>query len=142
MGGPSGSGVGGMRSKLEAARQAAAYGVPTIIASGRRRGALARILRGDAVGTLVQPRERGLGSRKHWIAYTLKPAGSIRVDAGAGKAITRGGKSLLASGVSAVQGKFGVGDCVIITLEDGRGFARGIVSYSSVELQRIKGLRS
>ena len=141
-GGPSGSGVGGIRSKLEAARQAAAYGVPTIIANGRRRGALARILNGETVGTLVQPRERALGSRKHWIAYTLMPAGSIVVDAGAEKAITRGGKSLLASGVRALRGKFKVGDCVAITLEDGREFARGMASYSSTELKWIKGRRS
>lgn len=141
-GGPSGSGVGGMRTKLEAARQAAAYGVPTIIANGRRRGALARILNGETMGTLVQPRERALGSRKHWIAYTLMPAGSIVVDAGAEKAITRGGKSLLASGVRALRGKFKVGDCVAITLEDGREFARGMASYSSTELKWIKGRRS
>jgi glutamate 5-kinase len=141
-GGPSGFGVGGMRSKVEAARQAAAYGVPTVIASGRRAGALQAILAGEEVGTWVRPRARALGSRKHWIAFTLTPAGSLLVDAGAERALRRGGKSLLATGVRALRGTFGVGDCVAIAAEDGRVFARGMVSYSSVEIDRIKGLRS
>jgi glutamate 5-kinase len=141
-GGPSGFGVGGMRSKVEAARQAAAYGVPTVIASGRRVGVLQAILAGEEVGTWVQPRTRALGSRKHWIAFTLKPAGGLMVDSGAERAIRRGGKSLLATGVRALRGIFGVGDCVTIATEDGRIFARGMVSYSSSEIDRIKGLRS
>jgi glutamate 5-kinase len=141
-GGPSGFGVGGMRSKVEAARQAAAYGVPTVIASGRRAGALQAILAGQDVGTWVLPRARALGSRKHWIAFTLKPAGDLIVDSGAERAIRRGGKSLLATGVRALRGTFGVGDCVTIATEDGGVFARGMVSYSSAEIDRIKGLRS
>jgi glutamate 5-kinase len=141
-GGPSGFGVGGMRSKVEAARQAAAYGVPTVIASGRRAGVLPAILAGEQVGTWVQPRARALRSRKHWIAFTLKPAGSLIVDAGAERALRRGGKSLLATGVVALRGTFGVGDCVAIAGQDGGEFARGMVSYSSTEIDRIKGLRS
>jgi glutamate 5-kinase len=140
--GPSGFGVGGMRSKVEAARQAAAYGVPTIIASGREPGVMAAILEGRALGTLVRPRAQALGSRKHWIAYTLRPMGSILVDPGAERAIVRGGKSLLATGVRGLRGTFGVGDCVAIATEAGREFARGMASYSSAELERIKGLKS
>ena len=142
VGGPSGFGVGGMRSKVEAARQAAAYGVPTVIASGRRRGALAAIVAGEPVGTLVRPGPRALTSRKHWIAYTLRPAGSIVVDAGAERAIVRGKKSLLASGVKELRGRFGVGDCVGIVGEGGRELARGMTSYSSSDLEKIKGLKS
>lgn len=141
-GGPSGFGVGGMRSKLQAARQAAAHGVPTVIAGGRLGGVLAAVVAGEPVGTLVRPRTCAMPSRKHWIAYTLRPAGIVLVDAGAERAIVRGGKSLLASGVQALRGSFGVGDCVTIAREDGGEFARGMVSYSAAELERIKGLRS
>lgn len=141
-GGPSGFGVGGMRSKLEAARQAAAYGVPSVIAGGRQAGVLEAVVAGEAVGTLVLPRARAMPSRKHWIAYTLRPAGTILVDGGAERAIVRGGKSLLASGVRGLSGSFGVGDCVAIAAEDGREFARGMASYSARELETIKGLRS
>ncbi len=141
-GGPSGFGVGGMRSKLQAARQAAAYGVPTVIASGRRAGALGAVVAGEAVGTLVRPGPRAMPSRKHWIAYTLRPRGTILVDAGAERALARGGKSLLASGVRSLRGAFEVGDCVSIAAEDGREFARGMASYSAAELDKIKGLKS
>ncbi|MEE9217700.1 MAG: glutamate 5-kinase [Acidobacteriota bacterium] len=141
-GGPSGLGVGGMRTKVLAAQQAAAYGVPTIIASGHRSGLIEGLLNGDPIGTLVRPRERALGSRKHWIAYTLRPAGRIVVDSGAERAIVHGGKSLLPSGVRGLRGSFEVGGCVEIAAEGGREFARGMVSYSSSELERIKGLKS
>jgi glutamate 5-kinase len=86
--------------------------VPTVIADGRKRGVLHRILSGDDVGTLVQPHGVSLSSRKHWIAFTLKPRGELSLDAGAVKALRERRASLLPAGVTAVSGRFRVGDLV------------------------------
>src|SRR5207253_9082143 len=80
-----------------------------------------------------------LAHRKHWIAYALKPAGALHLDAGAERALAKGGRSLLPSGVRAVAGGFGVGDCVRCLGPDGREFARGLVNYGAAELEKIKG---
>lgn len=136
-------GTGGMASKLAAARKAAHAGIPTVIASGLEPGTLLRVLDpDDAVGTLILPREDRLQRRKHWIAYTLKPAGTITVDRGAFEAIVFKGRSLLPSGIRAVEGKFDAGDCVRCVTETGDEFARGLVNYAAAELERIRGLRS
>jgi glutamate 5-kinase len=143
--GPSRSdvGTGGMASKIAAARKAAAAGIPTVIADGTRAGVLAAVF-DPAVeaGTLVLADGDPLGHRKHWIAYTLKPAGALRVDAGAERAVAEGGRSLLPSGVHAVEGNFGVGDCVRLLGPDGHEFARGLVNYGAAELERIKGAQT
>jgi glutamate 5-kinase len=138
--GPMGS--GGMRSKLEAARTAARFGVPTVIADGGRRGVLERILAGEDEGTLVHPSERRLTSRKHWIAYSLHPRGSIRIDPGAVRALRDRGRSLLPIGIVAVKGRFGVGDLVSCVADNGEEIARGLCAYSSKELDVIKGHRT
>ncbi len=135
-------GTGGMPSKLQAARTAAHFGVPTVIAHGGRRGVLQRILAGEDVGTLVHPAERQLSSRKHWIAYSLKPRGRLRLDAGAVRAIRDLGRSLLPIGIVDVQGRFGVGDPVSCRDEDGAEVARGLISYASKEVQVIMGHRT
>ena len=133
-------GTGGMASKLEAARKAAAAGIPTIIADGGREGALAKVF-DPAVetGTLILAEDDPLARRKHWIAYALKPGGALHVDEGAERAVRKGGRSLLPSGVRAVEGGFGVGDCVSCVGPDGREFARGLVNYSAAEIERLKG---
>jgi glutamate 5-kinase len=136
----SGVGTGGMASKVAAARKAAAAGIPPVIADGTRDGVLAAVFDAEAeTGTLVLADGDPLTRRKHWIAYTLKPAGILRVDAGAERAVARGGRSLLPSGVRVVEGTFGVGDCVRCVDPEGREFARGLVNYSAVELEKIKG---
>ncbi len=135
-------GTGGMVTKLEAARKAGAVGIPTVIADGREPGALGRILGGEDVGTLFRPAADRLASRKHWIAFTLKPAGRIRVDSGAAAAIRRGGKSLLPKGVVAAEGAFGRGDSVSVCDTDGVEFARGLTEYSADETRRILGRNS
>jgi glutamate 5-kinase len=143
--GPSRSGVGtgGMASKVDAARKAAAAGIPTFIADGTREGILGALFDADAeAGTLVLADGDPLGRRKHWIAYTLKPAGSLHVDDGAERALAKGGRSLLPSGVRRVEGGFGVGDCVRCLGPDGREFARGLVNYSAVELEKIRGAQT
>jgi glutamate 5-kinase len=135
-----GVGTGGMASKLAAARKAAAAGVPTLIADGTRDGILAAIFDpASEVGTLLLADDDRLAHRKHWIAYTLKPAGTLHLDDGAERALARGGRSLLPSGVRAVEGGFGVGDCVRCVGPDGREFARGLVNYAAAEVEKIRG---
>jgi glutamate 5-kinase len=135
-------GSGGMRSKLEAARSAARFGACTVIADGRRRGTLARAAAGEEVGTLVQPAREQLSSRKHWIAFSLKPQGTLSLDAGAVKALVDRRASLLPAGVLGVQGEFGVGDPVRCVGPDGREVARGLISYSAADTRVIIGQRS
>jgi glutamate 5-kinase len=136
-------GTGGMATKLAAAKQASASGIATVIADGRTPGVLAAVLDPErALGTLVLPVADRLARRKHWIAYTLKPSGSLVVDDGARRALAAEGRSLLPSGLRAVEGHFGVGACVRCVGLDGTEFARGLVSYSAAELDRIKGRHS
>jgi len=133
-------GTGGMATKLEAARKAAAAGISTIIADGRGDDALARVLDPNAeCGTLVVPSTDRLASRKHWIAFTLRPQGVLHLDAGAAAALRERGRSLLPSGVKVVEGAFGAGDCVRCVAPDGAEVARGLVNYSAGELRRIQG---
>ena len=143
MDGTSALGTGGMASKFAAAQKAAAAGIPTIIADGMQAGVLARVFDPQqSVGTLFLPKGDRLTSRKHWIAYTLKPAGTLFVDQGAYDAITQRGRSLLPKGIRGVEGKFESGACVRCLDPNGREFARGLVSYSATELEQIKGLHS
>ncbi|HSQ12846.1 MAG TPA: PUA domain-containing protein, partial [Candidatus Deferrimicrobium sp.] len=123
--------------------EAAAAGIPTVIASGLQGGVLGKVFaEKESVGTLILPESNRLTSRKHWIAYNLKPVGEIVVDQGAHDAVVRKGKSLLPSGLKEVRGAFGVGECVRCLDSDGREFARGLVNYSAQELNRIKGLHT
>ena len=136
-------GQGGMASKLQAARKAAFSGIPTIIADGRGEETLASVFDPTAEsGTLFLPVAARLASRKHWIAYTLKPAGQLVVDAGACAAIRERGRSLLPAGVRAVRGTFDEGECVTCLDDSGREFARGLVNYSAAALEHIKGART
>ncbi|MBI3301427.1 MAG: glutamate 5-kinase, partial [Deltaproteobacteria bacterium] len=136
-------GRGGMVSKLQAAHKAALSGIPTIIADGRRAETLISVFDPAAEsGTLFLPVADRLASRKHWIAYTLKPAGALVVDAGACAAIRERGRSLLPPGVREVRGAFEEGECVTCLDDSGREFARGLVNYSSAALERIKGVRT
>jgi glutamate 5-kinase len=135
-------GTGGMATKVEAARRAGAVGVPTIVADGRRSDVLGAIFRGEDVGTLFVARETPLTARKAWIANTLKPKGRLVVDGGAAEALVRRGKSLLPSGIRAVEGEFARGAPVAIADEAGHEVARGLVSYDAIDLARIAGRRS
>jgi glutamate 5-kinase len=136
----SGVGTGGMSSKVAAAAKAAAAGIPTIIAHGARRGVLGAVFDpGSEIGTLLLADGDPLARRKHWIAHALRPAGALHLDAGAVRALAQGGRSLLPSGVRAVEGTFGVGDCVRCLGPDGSEVARGLVNYAAAEVERIKG---
>jgi glutamate 5-kinase len=139
----SAAGTGGIFTKLSAAEEAAAAGIPTVIASGLQSGVLGKVFgENAAVGTLILAEANRLTSRKHWIAYNLKPVGEVVVDHGAHEAVVLKGKSLLPSGLKEVRGAFGVGDCVRCMSSEGREFARGLVNYSALELNQIKGLHT
>jgi glutamate 5-kinase len=143
---PDNQSVGGMTTKLEAAQKAAASGVPLVIASGRQDDALARILAGEPVGTLFLPKADRLTARKRWIAFAVPPQGRLTVDAGALRALTGQGRSLLASGVVEVDGDFAAGDVVSVIAADGGGgareFARGLVNYDAGEVRKLRGAQS
>jgi len=134
--------IGGMRTKIEAAKKAAAYGVPTIIANGNNGQTLEEIFEGKEVGTLFLPSEQSLSGRKHWIAFTLKSAGQIIIDEGAMRAISSSGKSLLPSGIKDVKGTFGVGESVTCVDEKGNDIARGLTSYSAQDIRKIMGSKT
>jgi glutamate 5-kinase len=135
--------VGGMATKLQAAQKAAAAGVPMVIASGRTQGVLARILKGEAVGTYFAPKADRLGARKRWIAFAVPPHGRLAVDAGARAALTQHGKSLLPSGIAKVEGDFAAGEVVgLVSDGDDREFARGLVNFDADELRKIQGAKT
>jgi glutamate 5-kinase len=127
--------VGGMASKIQAAKIVIRSGIPMVIASGRKESALASILAGDDEGTLFVPQARKLAGRKRWIAFFHHPKGSLRVDTGAKKALREGQKSLLPPGVKIVEGDFSDGDVVRICDLDGTEFARGIAAMSADTLR-------
>lgn len=134
--------VGGMATKIQATRTAAAFGVPTIIANGIRKDVLLDIFGGRETGTLINPGEEKLSARKHWIAYTLKSSGEIVLDQGAKNAVVKYGKSVLPSGVVSVKGKFDVGDAIVCLDEEGNVLAKGLTSYSASEIKKILGART
>lgn len=132
-------GQGGMSSKIEAARMAGRSGAATVLCNGRQANALARIIAGESVGTLFQPRER-MASRKHWLAFTTRTQGTLSIDKGAAQAVLNRGRSLLPAGVVKVEGSFGVGDPVSCVDARGRELARGLSAYNANDIDRIKGL--
>lgn len=136
-------GKGGMRTKITAARLAARSATSTIIAGGRAPGVLRAIAAGESVGTLlVAPAANKLASRKQWLASTLHVRGGLWLDEGACKVLRGQGKSLLAVGVTAVDGVFERGELVSCVGPDGTEVARGLANYSSEETLLIKGLPS
>jgi glutamate 5-kinase len=143
-----GVGVGGMASKLAAARIAQSAGCATLIANGRERGAPARAdagplsaLEAGARCTLVEPLATPMAAYKQWIAGSLAPGGVLAIDAGAARAL-RAGKSLLPSGVDLVEGGFDKGDTVRIVGPDGLELALGVVAYSAREASAMRGLHT
>ncbi|MED5464427.1 MAG: glutamate 5-kinase [Myxococcota bacterium] len=135
--GSSGLGTGGMKTKLKAADTAISLGIPVVIAGGDTPGTLEHILAGDDTGTLFLPKKQ-LQGRKHWIGFTLRAQGTLHVDAGAAQAIIKRGKSLLPTGITAIEGQFKRGEMVDIRSPDGL-IARGLVGYSSEEVQLVLG---
>ena len=137
-----GPGRGGMKSKVDAARMAARAGIPTVVAKGSEPSNLTRVLAGEDVGTLFLPGSAAISARRMWLLHGIHPAGTLVIDAGAAKAITERGKSLLPSGVLEVTGKFSEGDAIDIAAPDGTVIARGLASYASSDMSRIAGRQS
>ncbi len=138
---PSAQGVGGMATKISAARTATASGVVTVVTSGAGPRPLSRWLGGEQHGTMFLPERRPLSSRRRWLALDFPVRGALVIDDGARDAIRRGG-SLLAAGVVEVQGTFESGEAVVIRDTRGEELARGVASYPSGQVVRIKGTRS
>lgn len=136
--GPGKFGTGGMITKVEAAKIASDSGIYTVIANGRRKDVLLDIVDKKNVGTIFLPAGNKLSAKKKWIAYGVKSRGIITVDSGAKEALLRKGKSLLSAGVKKVNGVFTYGDSVTLSDDKGREFAKGLVNYSSEELDKIK----
>lgn len=134
-------GTGGMRSKLQAAKKVTEVGENVIIANGRRDRIIDQIMAGDEIGTLFLAQGRNVPAWKRWIGYTVEPRGRLTLDAGAKKALTANGRSLLAIGITDVDGSFGRGDVVSLLGEDGQEFARGLTNYDSPTTNRLKGQR-
>jgi glutamate 5-kinase len=126
--------VGGMISKIQAAKIVMRSGIPLVIASGRRPACLASVLAGEDEGTLFVPKPGRLRGRKRWIAFFHHPKGTLFVDAGARQALRDKGRSLLPPGVARSEGTFDAGDVVRICDLDGTEFARGIVRHGATEI--------
>ena len=136
--------VGGMITKIQAAETVTSSGTPMVIAAGKEKNVLARIINGEEVGTLFVPRRgtEAIRGRKRWIGYHLLPKGYIQVDSGAVTAIENRGTSLLPSGVMRADGQFERGDAVKILTPDEEEFARGLTNYNRQEVNDLKGCQT
>ena len=130
--------VGGMKSKIDAAKIVVRSGIPLVIASGKRKNVLAKILGGEEEGTLFIAKPGRLQGRKRWIAFFHHPKGTLFVDAGARLALREKGKSLLPPGVTGCEGDFAAGDVVRLCDPDGTEFARGLAKFSAAEVRAQK----
>lgn len=133
-------GTGGMATKLEAARIARTAGCRTLIVSGLEPRPLSAVATGTRA-TLITAPDSPLQAYKSWIAGSLEPAGSLTIDDGAGDALASG-RSLLASGVAAISGRFDRGDCVRVLKADGSLLGVGLAAYAADEMDRIRGRHS
>ena len=139
------TGVGGMKTKIQAAKVTMKAGIPMIIANGNEENILARIIAGERIGTIFLPvrgAKEKMNDRKHWLRFASPVKGKIKVDEGAKNALITNGRSLLASGVVGVEDEFIAGDPVSIVDAEGVEFAKGITNYSSEEIKKIKGAQS
>ncbi len=138
----SGVGTGGMETKIRAACSAASLGIGVVIASGAEPDILQRLTRGEPLGTYFPPASSSRAARKRWIGFSARPKGVLFVDEGARRALVSRGASLLPSGLARVQGNFAPGALVDIAGPDNRPFARGLTSYASEDLHRIRGRKA
>ncbi|OGA39894.1 MAG: glutamate 5-kinase [Betaproteobacteria bacterium RIFCSPLOWO2_12_FULL_62_13] len=130
-------GLGGMLTKVLAAKRAARSGAHTVIASGREDNVLLRLAQGERIGTQLIAPSATLAARKQWLADHLQVRGTLLLDAGAVKALRVDGKSLLPIGVHQATGDFERGEVVSCLDESGREMARGLINYNSIETRRI-----
>jgi glutamate 5-kinase len=133
--------AGGMISKIEAARKAGCYGIPTRVVKGDVENIVLRVIRGEDLGTLFLS-DRKLPRSKWWTAFAFKVRGTVWVDKGAEDAVLHRGKSLLPSGVVKAEGDFRRGECVEVANLLDSVIAKGLTNYSSSDIDKIKGLKS
>jgi glutamate 5-kinase len=141
-GGGGSLGRGGMLTKVRAAKLAARSGTETLIAHGRVDRVMQRLAAGEALGTWLESGKAPMTARKQWLASLMKSSGTLLLDDGAVRVLSRSGRSLLPVGVKAVQGHFARGDMVICVDAAGQEVARGLVNYSDKEARRIIGYSS
>lgn len=134
--------VGGMITKVLAAKKTMSFGIPTLVVNGLDEKIIENIFAGKEVGTLFWSGKGKIRDRKHWIAHTLKPAGTLTIDAGACKALVERGKSLLPAGLVKVKGNFEFGSALTLLDESGNEIGRGLVNYNSRDLEQIKGMKT
>ncbi len=135
-------GTGGMETKISAARIASGAGVRTVIMKSDTPRNIMKIIEGESIGTRFEPQENPITARQRWIAHGMVPAGKLYLDDGAMNAIHNAGKSLLPAGIIGLDGEFQKEDTVRICNLHGQEIARGMVNYTSKELQKIRGHRS
>lgn len=136
-GGVGSVGRGGMLTKVRAAERASRSGAATLIAPGREAEVLQKIATGEEIGTLLTPGSQPLVARKQWLAGHMQLRGRLVLDEGAVRVLRESGRSLLAVGVTAVEGVFSRGEVVACVGPDGREVARGLVNYGSEEAHKI-----
>lgn len=139
---PGSLGTGGMLSKIKAAKKVTSAGVPMVIANGNAPDILEKLFDGGDCGTFFVPQSERLPSRKCWIGYSLKPEGVIIIDQGAATAVLKRGKSLLPSGIVAVEGDFGIGAAVEFKTAASDVLGTGLVNYGASDIRKIMGLQS
>ena len=133
-------GSGGMKTKLEAAKICMNAGCHMAITNGKHINPLSKLLK-ENICTWFLPKVSTLDARKKWIISSIGSNGKIYIDNGALRAL-RNGKSLLSAGITKVEGTFSKGDNILIVDNDGKESARGLTSFSSEEINKIKGLKS
>ena len=139
---PGGLGIGGMVTKIEAAKLATASGVTAVVADGREPNVILRLVSGEAIGTRFLPATSKLESRERWMLSGLSTRGKLVVDSGAALALRKQKGSLLAAGIKKIEGKFQRGDIVNIYDPENARLGCGITNYSSSDLDIIKGAHS
>ena len=135
-------GSGGMGSKLRAVSMVTEAGETVVIAHGRERNVLLRLLEGERLGTIFAPAEHKMSARQRWLRSAVRPVGRLMLDDGAADAVLRKNKSLLPRGITAVTGRFERGAVVALVNPAGQTIAHGVVNYGNADLDRIKGLKS
>jgi glutamate 5-kinase len=135
-------GIGGMITKIEAARLATASGAMVVVADGREPDIILRLVAGEAIGTCFLPTSSKLESRKRWMLSGLSTRGKLVVDSGAALALKKQKRSLLAAGIKEIEGEFQRGDIVNICNPEGSRLGCGITNYSSADIEVIKGVHS
>lgn len=135
-------GTGGMKSKLESVRTATDVGTQVIVANGKRDRVIDEIAAGADLGTLFLAEQQAVPAWKRWIGYTLPPKGKLVLDDGARRAVEQQGRSLLAIGITCVEGDFAKGEVVSLIDSTGVEFARGLTNYDAQAARAIAGKRT